>query len=131
MQSSAFQSEGIDQILSGRTEKRQLGGRAGNSFSVATFGGGTEAAPGEDYWLNLMPEAAAEHERSKKLAAMPVILAPRKRKAVDYSERVSWPWCCRVCVFLHAAFACLGEGKKGPGGFMVKGGRTGGGGGSW
>jgi len=32
-----FVEEGIDQILSGRTEKRQIGGRAGNSFSVATF----------------------------------------------------------------------------------------------
>lgn len=38
----AFEEEGIDQILSGRTEKRQIGGRAGNSFSVATF-----AAPPE------------------------------------------------------------------------------------
>ena len=33
----AFAEEGIEQILSGRTEKRQIGGRAGNSFSVATF----------------------------------------------------------------------------------------------
>ena len=33
-----FAAEGIDQILQGRTEKRQIGGRAGNTFSVATFG---------------------------------------------------------------------------------------------
>lgn len=33
----AFTEEGIDQILSGRTEKRQIGSRAGNSFSIATF----------------------------------------------------------------------------------------------
>lgn len=36
-QSGAFAAEGIDQILQGRTEKRQIGGRAGNTFSVATF----------------------------------------------------------------------------------------------
>ena len=33
----AFASEDIDDILRGRTEKRQIGSRAGNSFSVATF----------------------------------------------------------------------------------------------
>ena len=33
----AFASEDIDSILRGRTEKRQIGSRAGNSFSVATF----------------------------------------------------------------------------------------------
>lgn len=37
MQSGAFAAEGIDEILQGRTEKRQIGGRAGNTFSVATF----------------------------------------------------------------------------------------------
>jgi hypothetical protein len=37
MQTDAFASEAIDQILNNRTEKRQIGGRAGNNFSVATF----------------------------------------------------------------------------------------------
>jgi chromodomain-helicase-DNA-binding protein 7 len=37
-QGGAFAAEGIEQILQGRTEKRQIGGRAGNTFSVATFG---------------------------------------------------------------------------------------------
>jgi hypothetical protein len=38
LQGGEFVAEGIDQILQGRTEKRQIGGRAGNTFSVATFG---------------------------------------------------------------------------------------------
>jgi hypothetical protein len=33
-----FASEGIEQILEGRSEKRQLGTRKGNTFSTATFG---------------------------------------------------------------------------------------------
>jgi hypothetical protein len=37
LQTEAFAAEGIDQILNNRTEKRQIGSRAGNSFSVATF----------------------------------------------------------------------------------------------
>ncbi len=34
---SEFQGEDIEQILQARTEKRQLGGRAGNTFSTAKF----------------------------------------------------------------------------------------------
>lgn len=33
----AFVKEDIDAILAGRTEKRQIGSRAGNTFSTATF----------------------------------------------------------------------------------------------
>ena len=33
-----FAAEGIESILAGRTQKRQLGSRAGNTFSTATFG---------------------------------------------------------------------------------------------
>ena len=33
----AFADENIDQILAGRTEKRQIGSRKGNTFSTATF----------------------------------------------------------------------------------------------
>ena len=33
----AFAAENIDQILAGRTEKRQIGSRKGNTFSTATF----------------------------------------------------------------------------------------------
>lgn len=44
-QGGAFAAEGIDQILQGRTEKRQIGGRAGNTFSVATFAVGPPVSP--------------------------------------------------------------------------------------
>ena len=33
----SFAKEDIDAILAGRTEKRQIGSRAGNTFSTATF----------------------------------------------------------------------------------------------
>ena len=36
-QEEAFAEENIDQILAGRTEKRQIGSRKGNTFSTATF----------------------------------------------------------------------------------------------
>jgi chromodomain-helicase-DNA-binding protein 7 len=70
----AFLEEGIDQILSGRTEKRQIGGRAGNSFSVATFAapevrvqdGTTE----RDYWQKLMPEALEKFDEEVRRASM-------------------------------------------------------------
>ncbi len=34
---AAFEQESIDAILNGRTEKRQLGSRKGNTFSTANF----------------------------------------------------------------------------------------------
>lgn len=63
------------QILIGRSEKRQLGSRKGNTFSIAHFGdGGGELEPeqeeaqpevvaksAKDFWTELLPEAAAEH----------------------------------------------------------------------
>lgn len=68
------------QILLGRSEKRQLGSRKGNTFSIAHFGDGggelepeqEEAAPdaaaaevaakdAKTFWAELLPEAAAEH----------------------------------------------------------------------
>ena len=57
------------QILASRTEKRQVGGKAGNTFSVATFAVVDEAAlaakaaadeagaAGEEFWKTLLPEA--------------------------------------------------------------------------
>jgi len=111
-ETEAFASEDIDEILKGRTEKRQIGGRAGNTFSVATFdvgspmvaggGGGTaeaalaaEAAAGggggvsdKEFWAALLPEAAQKHEEERAAAAMPVFLPPRQKKKVDYSEGI-------------------------------------------
>lgn len=97
-ETEAFASEDIDQILKGRTEKRQIGGRAGNSFSIATFeiegaatgtNGAAPNAAGNDkaFWATLLPEAAAAHE-TEKIAAKHahIILAPRQRKKVSYND---------------------------------------------
>lgn len=53
------------QILASRTEKRTVGGKAGNSFSVATFAAREDPPPGvgvgpggeQQYWESLLPEA--------------------------------------------------------------------------
>ncbi|KAG2455048.1 hypothetical protein HYH02_000873 [Chlamydomonas schloesseri] len=105
----AFAGEDINQILEGRTERRQIGSRAGNTFSVATFvvddaagtgggGGGGDglpprrrgrgAAAAEDeaekeYWRALLPDAVANHENRAPEAA--VVLGPRKRTKVCYN----------------------------------------------
>jgi hypothetical protein len=72
------------QILTGRSEKRQLGNRKGNTFSIAHFGdGGGElevelepepqqeeaqvaAKDAKTFWAELLPEAAAEHAARAK-----------------------------------------------------------------
>ncbi|GFR52261.1 hypothetical protein Agub_g14795 [Astrephomene gubernaculifera] len=99
-QGEAFAGEDINQILEGRTEKRQIGSRAGNTFSVATFAlddannadnGDPRVGPrgrraGEDdkeYWRSLLPEAVAAHEA--QLAAGPQFLGRRKRAKVNYN----------------------------------------------
>ena len=91
-ETDAFLSEDIEQILKGRTEKRQIGGRAGNTFSVATFG---EQAPtpgkgeknDEDFWKSLLPDAVASHEKAKEMATQPNVLPPRRRTTVNYNEK--------------------------------------------
>ncbi|KAG2440284.1 hypothetical protein HXX76_004395 [Chlamydomonas incerta] len=100
----AFAGEDINQILEGRTERRQIGSRAGNTFSVATFalddaaaagGGGGEGLPPrrrgrgaedeaeKEYWRQLLPDAVANHET--KAAEGPALLGPRKRTKVCYN----------------------------------------------
>lgn len=89
-ETEAFASEDIDQILNGRTEKRQIGGRAGNTFSVATFETAASAgAHGDDkaFWGALLPEALQAHEAARAAAAAPVILPPRQKKKVNYREQ--------------------------------------------
>ena len=93
-----FASEDIDDILKGRTEKRIVGGgRAGNTFSVATFevsgSDGSEIPSKENgddasFWSTLLPEAAAA-EAERKKAPPAVILVPRRRKRINYAENVS------------------------------------------
>ena len=99
-ETEAFAEEDIDEILKGRTEKRQIGGRAGNTFSVATFAveggegsgdvnGGGDGRPTDDkeFWKALLPDAAAEHDAAKLAAKQGhLVLAPRSRKRVNYRE---------------------------------------------
>ncbi|GAX75744.1 hypothetical protein CEUSTIGMA_g3187.t1 [Chlamydomonas eustigma] len=90
-QEEAFQSEDINQILSSRTEKRSVGGKAGNSFSVATFAV-QEDMPGaggsgheQQYWQNLLPEAVQEfREKQARALAGPILEGRRQRRKVDY-----------------------------------------------
>ncbi|KAG2496454.1 hypothetical protein HYH03_005678 [Edaphochlamys debaryana] len=98
-QGEEFASEDINQILEARTEKRQIGSRAGNTFSVATFAveepgagagrgrgrgrGGAEDAEAAEYWRNLCPDAVAAHEA--KANEGPVFLGPRQRKRINYN----------------------------------------------
>ncbi|KAL3151223.1 hypothetical protein ABBQ38_013064 [Trebouxia sp. C0009 RCD-2024] len=108
----AFAAENIDQILAGRTEKRQIGNRKGNTFSTATFSsnevttrymplsvsrgqsayfimlscGDAAGKNDRDYWAQLMPDAVNDHDQLMAAARAPQVLAPRRRKAVNYNE---------------------------------------------
>lgn len=83
------------QILVGRSEKRQLGNRKGNTFSIAHFGdGGGELDPelelelqqqeeaqvaakdAKTFWAELLPEAAADHAARAKSKQPEVGRAP-------------------------------------------------------
>lgn len=87
-ETDAFSSENIDEILTRRTEKRQIGGRAGNSFSVASFGQDTKSSKAEDteFWKSVLPKACATFE-NKKNQPSSEILPPRKKRSVNYSEK--------------------------------------------
>lgn len=69
------------QILAGRSEKRQLGSRKGNTFSIATFAaaGAPEAEADEDavdaktFWAEMLPEAAAAHAAALQAAKQPEV----------------------------------------------------------
>jgi hypothetical protein len=77
------------QILAGRSEKRQLGSRKGNTFSIAHFAaaGGAEpeqaeaagaeadAAPldAKAFWADLLPEAVQAHEAALVAAKEPEV----------------------------------------------------------
>ncbi|KAK9833308.1 hypothetical protein WJX81_005199 [Elliptochloris bilobata] len=83
-----FASEDIDAILAGRTEKRQIGSAAGNTFSTATFAAEPAAAEAMDeraYWAAVLPEAVASHDAQLE-AEKAALLGPRRRREVTYYE---------------------------------------------
>lgn len=75
-----FVAEDIDQILKNRSEKRQIGSRAGNTFSEVTFA--VSSHENRDYWTSLLPEAVA----STKKAAISPMGKRRMKRRVNYSE---------------------------------------------
>ena len=91
-EADAFAAEDIDEILSRRAEHREVGPRAGNSFSVATFGAdaGDDDVDDETFWerafggeaIQAAKEKAAEQIIDKRFA----VEGPRKRRKVNYRE---------------------------------------------
>ncbi|GMH41988.1 hypothetical protein BSKO_09907 [Bryopsis sp. KO-2023] len=76
----AFVAEDIDQILKNRSEKRQIGSRAGNTFSEVTFS--VKANENREYWANLLPDAVEKHN-----AKMPSPIGKRRaRGRINYFE---------------------------------------------
>lgn len=77
----------VVQILAGRSEKRQLGSRKGNTFSIAHFGaGGAEPELPEPeeveqqqpvdaraFWSELLPDAVAAHAAAHAAAKEPQV----------------------------------------------------------
>jgi hypothetical protein len=89
------------QILAGRSEKRQLGSRKGNTFSIAHFAAGgaepelPEAAEAEAepaavdakaFWAELLPEAVQAHEAAAGAAKEPEVSRTRYRIAGEQSQ---------------------------------------------
>ena len=62
---AAFAAEDIDSILANRTSRHTLAGRAGNTFSVATFGHATSDAGDRDFWATVLPDAVAAHDAAQ------------------------------------------------------------------
>ena len=94
-EANAFAAEDIDEILSRRAEHREVGPRAGNSFSVATFGA-DDAVDGKDdesFWADAF--GAATVQAAKDKASAPAVdkrfavEGPRKRRKVNYKESVA------------------------------------------
>lgn len=99
------------QILLGRSEKRQLGCRKGNTFSIAHFGdGGGELEPEQEaaepegpakdakaFWSELLPEAAAEHAARANSRKEPEVRSSKWMEGVrgfgDRWSELSSPTC--------------------------------------
>jgi len=66
--SNDFDKEDIDQILKARTERRSVGQRKGNTFSVADFASKREQydkLSDADYWRKLLPTAVEAQEAAE------------------------------------------------------------------
>ena len=103
IQGQSFCDKNIDQILESNTEARSVGGKAGNTFSVANF-----AADAEDFtWEEFYGDEAVEAAQAAKATAH-MVDGPRKRKRVNYKvEKVDLhrlalsPSVCPLCLPLR------------------------------
>ncbi|KAI5074233.1 hypothetical protein GOP47_0010194 [Adiantum capillus-veneris] len=95
-EAAAFHAQNIEQILESRTEKRLVGGRGQNTFSVATFISNPavdsvlDEEPASDgdpqqFWQELLPEACNAALNDDK-TPMVTSCGPRKRQVVNYRE---------------------------------------------
>lgn len=86
----AFAAENIDQILAGRTEKRQIGNRKGNTFSTATFSS-------NEVTTRYMPLSV-----SRGQSAYFIMLSCGDAVRTDHSGILSSLMVLECCAILHA-----------------------------
>ncbi|CAG9464557.1 unnamed protein product [Pedinophyceae sp. YPF-701] len=80
----AFMAADIDAILQQKTEKRQIGSRAGNHFSTATFAADVDVG-NKEYWESVLPDAVRKWEE-EQLLALEGPRTARQRRVVTYDE---------------------------------------------
>ena len=105
-ETARFCAEDIEDILTKRAERRQVGSRKGNTFSTATFvadepapeaaeGGAGEAdgaadggLQGAEFWAAALPDAALRAALMPKLDHRFAVEGPRQRKKVNYNLKM-------------------------------------------
>lgn len=100
-EAAAFHAQNIDQILEQRTQKRLIGGRGNNTFSVATFISNPDIQPDEvddkdnnpsvnlesaQFWQELLPDAFHASLNAEKPQEF-TSAGPRRRAQVNYKEK--------------------------------------------
>ena len=105
-ETARFCAEDIEDILTKRAERRQVGSRKGNTFSTATFvadepapeaaeGGAAEGdgaaeggLQGAEFWAAALPDAALRAALMPKLDHRFAVEGPRQRKKVNYNLKM-------------------------------------------
>ena len=86
---AAFAAEDIDSILANRTSRHTLAGRAGNTFSVATFGHATSDAGDRDFWATVLPDAVAAHDAAAAAELEAALTGERSMRAAAGGRRAA------------------------------------------
>ena len=103
-ETARFCAEDIEDILTKRAERRQVGSRKGNTFSTATFvtdepvpeaaeggpaeGEAAEGLTGAEFWASALPDAALRAALMPKLDHRFAVEGPRQRKKVNYNLKM-------------------------------------------